>query len=111
MIVKPYPIIAPGSITIEIAVRIKEDVVRPLKVRLSDRVFYVDDNQLSFSVFQAELSLYKKVLFGSVSVPCMSGIGSCTYDDLCDSCPQCGCPLKMVRATMRGILITIEYVF
>ena len=57
------------------------------------------------------MSLYKKVLFGSVSVPCMGGIGSCTYDDLCDSCPQCGCPLKAVRTAIREILITIEYAF
>jgi hypothetical protein len=40
--------------------------------------------------------LQKKILFGHVSVPCVSGIGSCTYDDLCTTCPQCGCPLTAV---------------
>jgi len=42
------------------------------------------------------LTLRKKVLFGYFSVPCVSGIGSCKYDDICTTCPQCGCPLKAV---------------
>lgn len=45
---------------------------------------------------QTELTLEKKVLFGYVSIPCISGIGSCQYDDLCTLCKECGCPLKAV---------------
>ncbi len=42
------------------------------------------------------MALHKKILFGHVSIPCVSGIGSCKYHDLCAICPQCGCPLKAV---------------
>ncbi|CAF0876094.1 unnamed protein product [Rotaria sordida] len=71
--VNPYPIIMPGSVSIEISVHSNQDLTSPIKV---------------------ELALHKKVLFSYVSLPCISGIGSCTYDDLCTLCPQCGCPLK-----------------
>lgn len=42
--VKPYPIIAPGSLTIEVTVRISEDVVRPLKVRRFDRILFLSSS-------------------------------------------------------------------
>ncbi|CAF2863943.1 unnamed protein product [Rotaria sp. Silwood2] len=46
------------------------------------------------------------MLFSYVSLPCISGIGSCTYDDLCTICPQCGCPLTVGDHTLT-IPITI----
>ncbi|CAF1551367.1 unnamed protein product [Rotaria magnacalcarata] len=69
----PYPIIIPGPISIEATVHTDQDVTGPIKL---------------------DLTLHKKILFSYVSVPCVSGIGSCSYDDLCTLCPQCGCPLK-----------------
>ena len=61
-------------------------------------------------LFQLSLEVYKKVLFW-VKVPCISGMGSCTYADACalnpyktKPCPPpftsrkipCKCPLKAV---------------
>ncbi|CAF0733840.1 unnamed protein product [Adineta ricciae] len=71
--IKPYPIIIPGSISVELTIHSEQPIASPLKV---------------------DLSLHKKVLFSSVPIPCISGIGSCTYDDLCSLCPQCRCPMS-----------------
>jgi len=57
------------------------------------------------------LTLRKEVLFGYFSVPCVSGIGSCKYDDLCSTCSQCGCPLKAVSIKKKSIFQIIEYIF
>ncbi|UJR26845.1 hypothetical protein I4U23_008157 [Adineta vaga] len=72
--IHPYPIVAPGSITVKLTIHNEQEISSPLKV---------------------DLSLHKKILFGSIPVPCISGIGSCKYDDLCSLCPQCGCPMAI----------------
>ncbi|CAF3399443.1 unnamed protein product [Rotaria sp. Silwood1] len=71
--INPYPIKIPGSISIEVSFHTNQDLTNPIK---------------------AEVALHRKILFSYISLPCISGIGSCTYDDLCTLCPQCGCPLR-----------------
>ncbi|CAF1001583.1 unnamed protein product [Adineta steineri] len=69
--IDPYPVVTPGTISVKITIHNDKPISSPLK---------------------AELSLHKKLLFGSIPIPCVSGIGSCKFDDLCSLCSQC-CPL------------------
>jgi hypothetical protein len=39
--VKPYPIMIPGSISVEIAIHNTQDVVSPIKVRIFHQIFSI----------------------------------------------------------------------
>eukprot|EP00112_Aurelia_sp_Birch-Aquarium-sp1_P010829 Seg2299.6 transcript_id=Seg2299.6/GoldUCD/mRNA.D3Y31 product="Ganglioside GM2 activator" protein_id=Seg2299.6/GoldUCD/D3Y31 len=50
------------------------------------------------SNFKAVVTAEKKILWGYVTLPCMSNVGSCTYNFGCakvnEVCPHCQCPLS-----------------
>ncbi|CAF3930925.1 unnamed protein product [Rotaria magnacalcarata] len=83
--VNPYPIVAPGSVSINITIYTNQNLTSPLK---------------------AILSLRKKTFIGYVPVPCFS-IGSCIYKDLCTLCSQCHCPMEAGGHTI-DLPITID---
>jgi len=67
--------------------------------------------------FGLKMSLKKKIAFIKVPAPCINGIGSCTYENVCDviwgekDCPAdvraaglpCSCPLKKGIVQSKGV--------
>ena len=63
----------------------------------------------SITLHQVSVEVHKKEVFW-IHIPCVDGVGSCTYDDVCtmvdpSQCPEafkkhhipCECPIKAVR--------------
>ena len=49
-------------------------------------------NEDSFCYFQVDLVLERKVGSAWIKIPCIGDIGSCTYDDLCETLSGAECP-------------------
>ncbi|GFR94370.1 ganglioside GM2 activator [Elysia marginata] len=87
---KPDPLKLPGKVTVSGSMTIKKPFGTPLKMKLS---------------------IYYKTLGIWIKVPCVDGVGSCTYSDFCQmlnkikKCPpaitkaglKCKCPFPAVR--------------
>ena len=78
----PDPVVLNGNVTVSGGISVATKISSPVKV---------------------DLKLYKKVFGKYEAIPCIGGVGSCTYDDICaklpSTCPAgwpagipCSCP-------------------
>eukprot|EP00057_Strongylocentrotus_purpuratus_P034623 XP_795968.3 PREDICTED: ganglioside GM2 activator [Strongylocentrotus purpuratus] len=104
VVILPDPLVIPGNISVEANATLKVDVVAPVKV---------------------SLSIKKKVLVW-LPIPCIDGVGSCVYDDVCEMldtmfppsqpCPAplatynlpCHCPFKAGTYTLPKSDVVVE---
>ncbi|XP_033742629.1 ganglioside GM2 activator-like [Pecten maximus] len=81
--ISPDPIVFPGVLTVDAHINLKQEISTPL---------------------MAQLTVQRKVGGIWIEVPCITNIGSCTYEKLCEdlesvTCPAsitelCHCPIK-----------------
>ena len=47
-------------------------------------------------LIKMEVKLEKDIIFGWVTIPCIDGLGSCTYDNVCDMIHADQCPPEFI---------------
>ncbi|XP_005097572.1 ganglioside GM2 activator [Aplysia californica] len=74
--VTPDPVVLPGGISVKFSATINETVDAPLKM-------------------QVELKKHEAFIW--ITIPCIENLGSCTYDDLCETLMGATCPPEFVK--------------
>jgi len=77
--VNPDPIRLPGTLNVSFAADFIKTIDAPLKM---------------------EVKLEKHEAFFWLPIPCIEGIGSCTYDDVCETLMHAECPPALVAANI-----------
>ncbi|XP_064610003.1 ganglioside GM2 activator-like [Liolophura sinensis] len=73
--VAPDPIKLPGTITVSVAAKIKQDIPDPI---------------------EAQLTIRKKLGILWITIPCIDNVGSCTYPGVCQMLEKVTCPAPVV---------------
>ncbi|PVD34633.1 hypothetical protein C0Q70_05909 [Pomacea canaliculata] len=98
--ISPDPIILPGTLTVTFAGTVNQTLDAPLKV---------------------DLTMEKSIEGIWIHIPCIDGVGSCSYDDLCEvlqyaQCPDpflqqkvpCKCPFRKGFYTLTSANIEVN---
>ncbi|XP_012934962.2 ganglioside GM2 activator, partial [Aplysia californica] len=73
---KPDPVSIPGNVTLSGNVEIKDRIDAPINV---------------------DLELYKQLFGLWVKIPCVDNLGSCVYEDICQTLKEIECPEQLKR--------------